>query len=446
MTGDRIVVVGAGVAGLRAAERLRELGFGGDLVMVNEERHRPYHRPALSKQLLTGDLAPADLALRGYLPLGLSWRDCVPGMRLNTRSHVLELPGNEALRYDGLVIATGVRARQLPGMPVHNPRVHVLRTLDDAMALHGTLTADSGPITVIGSGFTACEIAATARELGREVTVVARSATLLGRAVGPVIGERVTRLHRENGVTLALGAEVVQWLPQPFGVTMLLSNGKSLTASCVVIAVGGVPAVDWLQGSGLHCGDGVLCTPTCHVVGANDIVAAGDVAAWPNHRFDPTPRRIEHWLNAVEMGRAAAESLLAGPARAGRFEPLPQFWSEQFGVRIQAAGIPSLGQYTTTLQYDGVPSVTGYLSGHRLVGVLGWDHPQAVLSWAAELDRQLTSQPPVCPPAPRTSRYQNNIVTADPNIPLARPPATVAGLPEITPTVQAAVRREMSQN
>lgn len=169
--------------------------------------------------------------------------------------------------------------------------------------------------------------------------------------------------------------------------------------------------------------------------GADDIVAVGDVAAWPNHRFDSTPRRIEHWLNAVEMGRAAAESLLAGPARASRFEPLPQFWSEQFGVRIQAAWIPSLGQYTDTLRYDGMSSVTGYLSGHRLVGVLGWDHPQALLGWAAELDRQVTSQPPMRPPAPapRTSRYQNNIiVTADPNIPLVRPPAaTIAGLPEI---------------
>lgn len=128
----------------------------------------------------------------------------------------------------------------------------MLRTLDDAMALHGTLSTDSGPITVIGSGFTACEIAATTRQLGREVTIVARSATLLGRAVGPAIGERVTRLHRENGVNLALGTEVVQWLAQPFGVTMLLSNGKSLTASCVVIAVGGVAAVDCLQGSDLH--------------------------------------------------------------------------------------------------------------------------------------------------------------------------------------------------
>lgn len=108
------MVLGAGVAGLRAAERLRELGFGGDLVMVNEERHRPYHRPALSKQLLTADLASADLAFRGYLPLDLSWRDSAPGMRLNTRSHVLEIQGNEALRYDGLVAATGVRARRLP--------------------------------------------------------------------------------------------------------------------------------------------------------------------------------------------------------------------------------------------------------------------------------------------------------------------------------------------
>ncbi|WP_158883335.1 NAD(P)/FAD-dependent oxidoreductase [Amycolatopsis anabasis] len=394
MTAERIVVVGAGVAGLRAAERLRELGFGGEVVMVNQERHRPYHRPALSKHLLTGELAPADLRLRSYLPLELSWRDAVSGIRLDTASHVLELRGSEYLRYDGLVIATGVQARRMPGVPAHNPRVHVLRTVDDAVALRRTLTADNGPVAVIGSGFTACEVAATARELGRDVTIVSRSTTLLGRAVGSAIGERVTRLHRENGVRLITGAEVLQWLSQPFGVTMLLSTGQPLTAGCVVVAIGGVPAVDWLRGSNLYLRDGVLCWPNCHVVGASDAVAAGDVAAWPNHRFDTQPRRVEHWLNAVEMGRAAAESLLAGPAQARRFEPVPRFWSEQFGVRIQAAGMPSLGQYTVTLQHEGTPSVTGYLSGHRLVGVLGWDNPAAMVNWTAELERHLSAEPP----------------------------------------------------
>ncbi|WP_406636469.1 NAD(P)/FAD-dependent oxidoreductase [Amycolatopsis sp. WGS_07] len=407
MTAERIVVAGAGVAGLRAAERLRELGFGGELVMLNGEQHRPYHRPALSKQLITGELAPADLQLRSYLPLEATWRDSVSGLRVDTASRVLELPGQEYLRYDGLVIATGVHARQMPGVPAHNPRVHVLRTLDDAFAMHRTLTADAGPVVVIGSGFTACEVAATARELGRDVTIVSRSKTLLGRAVGPAIGERVTRLHRENGVTLITGAEVVQWLSQPFGVTMLLSNGQPLTAGCVVVAIGGVPTVGWLRGGNLYLNDGVLCWPTCHVVGAGDAVAAGDVAAWPNHRFDTQPRRVEHWLNAVEMGRAAAESLLAGQGRARPFEPVPRFWSEQFGVRIQAAGMPSLGQYTVDLQNDGTSSVTGYLAGHRLVGVLSWDNPSAMVRWEAELERQppAGTAPPVA--GPRQNREPN---------------------------------------
>jgi NADPH-dependent 2,4-dienoyl-CoA reductase/sulfur reductase-like enzyme len=389
---ERIVVVGAGLAGLRAAERLREQGFSGELVIVGAERRRPYHRPALSKQMLTGQLRPRDLTLRSYVPLDAIWRRGAYVMKLDPRRHLIELAGDEEIRYDGLVIATGVQAKHLPGAPRHDPRVHVLRTMGDAIALQRSIAMGNGKVVVIGGGFTAGEVASTARELGCQVTILSRSKVLLGKVVGREMGEEIAELHRANGVRVELGVEVTHWLTHPsIGVSMHLSTGKLVVAGTVVLAVGSTPAVQWLRGSGLTLEDGVLCRPTCHVVGANDIVAAGDVARWPNLRFEATPRRVEHWMNAVDMGRAAAESLLAGTKAARPFTPLPRFWSEQHGMHMQAAGMPVLSQDTIPLggYTSGKGTMTGYVRNGRLIGIIGRDNPRGMLHWTAELQREL---------------------------------------------------------
>jgi len=392
---ERIVIVGAGLAGLRAAERFRELGFEGQLVIVGAERGRPYHRPALSKQLLTGELRGNDLTLRSYVELDAQWRPATMARRLDVRRRVVELPGEEELRYDGLVIATGVEPRHLPGAARHDPRVHMLRTLRDGIAVRRTLTEGSGPVAVIGGGFTSCEVASTLRTLGRDVTLVSRGDVLLKRVFGERMGAWFRELHRSRGVSLVLGTEIMNWIPHRSALGLHLSTGQLLMASCVVLSVGSVPAVGWLRGSGLTIEDGVLCEPTCHVVGAPDVVAAGDVARWPNLRYGPSPQRMEHWLNAAEMGRAAAESLLAGRDFAQPFTPLPRFWSEQHGLRLQAAGAPVLGE--STIQLSGKEfgrGVTGYLRRGNLIGLVGLDSPRGMLRWTAELGRQ-------CQPARR---------------------------------------------
>ncbi|HEX3788325.1 MAG TPA: FAD-dependent oxidoreductase [Pseudonocardiaceae bacterium] len=399
---ERIVVVGGGLAALRAAERFRELGFAGELTIVGAERYRPYHRPALSKQILSGELRLRDLGLESYVELDATWRFGTPALRVDPARHVVELPGAEELRYDGLVIATGVEPRHMPGAPRHDPRVHVLRTLRDAVAVQRNLRAGHGPVVVIGGGFTACELASTVRDLGREVTIVSRSKVLCGRVFGRELGERIGDLHRKHGVKLAMGAEVTHWMPQSWGLGLYLNTGQLIVADCVILAVGSVPTVQWLRGSGLVTEDGVLCRPSCHVQGASDIVAAGDVARWPNLRFEAVPRRVEHWINAVEMGRAAAESLLAGPTEAKPFTPLPRFWTEQHGVRLQAAGMPTLGQDTIRLTgKEGKRGVIGQVRGGRLIGVVGWDSPRSIIRWTAELERELrrpwTSSQPIIP-------------------------------------------------
>jgi len=387
---ERIVVVGAGLTGLRAAERLRELRFEGEIMLVGDEKQPPYHRPALSKQLLMGTLRSSDLTLPAYEDLNAKWRFGTQVRQLVPHNKVLHLPGGEELTYDGLVIATGVEAKRPGGLPYYDPRVLVLRTMADGLDLERVIGSTKGRVAVVGGGFTGCEIAASLRHLSREVTLIGRRNTLLGNVLGPELGDWLTNLHRDHGVDLALGNSVQEWSPGPEGIGLRLTDGSTLLASCVVVAAGTVPLTGWLRGSGLPLDNGVVCEPTCHVVGAEDVVAAGDVAQWPNLRFDNVPRRVEHWLNAVEMGRAAAESLLAGRAAAEPFTPMPRFWTEQYGVRIQAAGMPKLGKDIITLGTpdEGTGTVYGYSKEGRLMGVVGLDCPSSVLAWTDSVSRQ----------------------------------------------------------
>lgn len=383
----RIVIVGAGLAGLRAAERLRELDFDDEIVVLGAESAMPYHRPALSKQFLTGALSSAELTIEPLDELDAVWRLNTPVSRLDPESHTLELPGGESLDYDGLVLATGVEARRLNGGMSGHPRVVSLRTIGDAVRLQRALAGNRLPVVVLGGGFTGCEVAATLRTMGREVTLVARRSLMAGVLEGG-LGERLVELHVRHGVDLRVGAGIEDWrLGSSRMVTVGLSTGETIEAAAVVTCVGSVPAVSWLRDSGVVVDDGIVCEPTCHVVGQEDVVSAGDVAQWPNLRFDSVPRRTEHWTNAIEMGRAAAENLLAGRDAASAFTPVPRFWSEQFGLRIQAAGAPALGDRTVPVgsASGGERVVTAFARGDQPVGVVGFNSSSAVLASAEEL-------------------------------------------------------------
>ncbi|WP_318305744.1 NAD(P)/FAD-dependent oxidoreductase [Amycolatopsis solani] len=386
---ERIVIAGAGLAGLRAAERLRELGFDGEVVVLGAESGIAYHRPALSKQLLTGAVSRADTLLADPLEVDAEWRFDTPVTALSPHRQVVHLR-DEELRYDGLIIATGVEPRRLPGAPHGHPRVVVVRTLSDTVALQRALAGHPGPVAVIGDGFIGCEVASSLRETGRGVVLFGRSRPLLADVLGPDIGDWLTALHTARGVHLELGTTIRRWRPGTTSVGLEFADGRALDVACVVVAVGSVPAVSWLRGAKLPLDDGVVCEPTCHVVGSSTIVAAGDVARWPNLRYDPAPRRDEHWLNAVEMSRAAAENLLAGPQGARPYTPVPRYWSEQHGVRIQVAGRPALATDTVLLEspVPGTRPITGFVRHGRLVGLIGLDSPAAVLHWTAELARQ----------------------------------------------------------
>ncbi|MGW3998647.1 NAD(P)/FAD-dependent oxidoreductase [Amycolatopsis sp. NPDC004772] len=406
---ERIVIAGAGLAGLRAAERLRELGFDGEVVVLGAEPDIAYHRPALSKQLLTGAVSRADTLLADPLEVDAEWRFGTPVTGLSPNRQVVHLR-DEELHYDGLIVATGVEPRRMPGAPHGHPRVVVVRTLSDTIALQRALASNPGPVAVIGDGFIGCEVASSLREMNREVVLFGRQRALLADVLGPDIGDWLTALHTARGVHLELGTTIRRWRPAPTHVGLEFADGRALEAACVVVAVGSVPAVSWLRGAKLPLDDGVVCAPTCHVVGSSTIVAAGDVARWPNLRFDSAPHREEHWLNAVEMSRAAAENLLAGPQGAPVYTPVPRYWSEQHGVRIQVAGRPSLATDTVLLEspVPGTRPITGFVRQGRLVGLIGLDSPAAVLHWTAELARQHPA--PAEPPPPARPRRRSEAV------------------------------------
>jgi NADPH-dependent 2,4-dienoyl-CoA reductase/sulfur reductase-like enzyme len=398
---ERIVIAGAGLAGLRAAERLRELGFDGEVVVLGAEPGIAYHRPALSKQLLTGAVSRAGTLLADPLEVDAEWRFDTPVTALSPNRQVVHLRDGE-LRYDGLIIATGVEPRRLPGAPHGHPRVAVVRTLADTIALKRALGTSPGPVAVIGDGFIGCEVASSLREMNREVVLFGRARALLADVLGPDIGDWLTALHTARGVRLELGTTIRRWRPGPTSVGIECADGRALDVACVVVAVGSVPAVSWLRGAKLPLDDGVVCGPTCHVGGSATIVAAGDVARWPNLRFGSTPHREEHWLNAVEMGRAAAENLFTGPQGSPAYTPVPRYWSEQHGVRIQVAGRPALATDTVLLEspVPGTRPITGFVRQGRLVGLVGLDSPAAVLHWTAELARQY--------PAPAETRPRHH--------------------------------------
>ncbi|WP_406437456.1 FAD-dependent oxidoreductase [Streptomyces sp. NBC_01613] len=357
----RRIVVGASAAGLAAAETLRREGYDGTLTLVGDEPLAPYDRPPLSKQLLAAEWEPEKLALRtsdDLAKLDLDLRLGVAATGLSLADGAVELADGSTLPYDGLVIATGVRPRRLPG-----EGGHVLRTLDDALRLRDRLTPGRR-LVVVGAGFLGAEAAAVAWRLGCEVTLLEPAPVPLAHAVGTDVGEVLTRAHLERGVDLRCGATVTEVTED--GVR--LADGELVEADEVLIAIGSLPNTGWLDGSGLTVGDGVVCDEYCEA--AKNVYAVGDVARWYNPLFG-TSMRIEHRTNAAEQGMAAARNLLNPDARKP-FAPVPYFWSDQYDMKIQAYGYLRGHDEVAVVQGDLAERrfVAAYRTGDRLTGAL----------------------------------------------------------------------------
>jgi NADPH-dependent 2,4-dienoyl-CoA reductase/sulfur reductase-like enzyme len=384
-----VVVVGASLAGLRATEALRREGYDGRILLIGAEPHLPYDRPPLSKQLLAGEWEPQELALRRapYDELEIELRLGVRATGLDAAGRTLTLDTGEEVAFDGALLATGATPRTLPNTPDLDG-IFVLRTVDDALDLR-TRLADGPRVVVVGAGFIGSEVAATCRGRGLEVTVLEALPAPLVRGLGETLGMVCGELHRDHGVDLRLGVGVAAIEGDGRVERVRLDDGSTVAADVVVVGVGVVPATGWLEGSGLTLDNGVVCDET--LLAAPGIVAAGDVARWPNPMFDGELMRLEHWTNAAEQGVAAARRLLV-PADGvpEPYAPVPFVWSDQYDRKIQTVGHfrgdDEMEVVHGSLEERRFVAVFG--RNGRLVGALGFSMPAKVMQYRRMIEER----------------------------------------------------------
>ena len=358
-----VSIVGASLAGYWAAETLRRDGFEGRISLIGDEPHAPYDRPPLSKKFLAGDLDDDRLPLttaEKLADLGLEMRLGCRATGLDVATRTLEVDG-VAEPYDGLLIATGARCRNLPGT-AGLPGVHTLRTRDDAEAIRDALANGARRVVVVGAGFIGAEVASTAIGRGAEVTMVEALEAPFGRVLGVEMGAVMADVHRRHGVDLRTGVGVDEVLGDDRLAGVRLADGATMEADLLVVGIGVVPNTDWLEGSGLTLDDGVVCDETC--LAAPDVAAAGDVARWANPRYGEV-MRVEHWDNAVQQGVHAARRLLQSDEEATPYAPVPWFWTDQYDRKVQLAGRPHTD--------DEVRVVAGSTAEHRFAAFYGRD-------------------------------------------------------------------------
>ena len=377
----RIAIVGASLAGLRAAETLRQRAFDGELTLIGDEPHRPYDRPPLSKQVLQGVWEPEQTFFRrkdGYDALALDMRLGVRAMSVDLRARRVALADGTFADYDRLIIATGARVRTLPGIA---PRAGllVLRSLDDAVALGRELT-HATRVAIVGAGFIGLEVAASCRARGLDVTVIEALPAPLSHILGPTLCEMIAAMHRDHGVDLRTGVMVTDVVGESRVAGVVLSDGSRIEADVVVVGIGVTPNTEWLDGSGLTLDNGIVCNSSGEA--APDVYAAGDVARMANRWHGDSPR-IEHWTNAVEQAVHAAENALAGPEASTLFSSVPYFWSDQYDRKIQFIG--------RARPHDEIVIVDGsladrrltalYRRGDRVVACLAVNQPRALIKY-----------------------------------------------------------------
>jgi NADPH-dependent 2,4-dienoyl-CoA reductase/sulfur reductase-like enzyme len=389
-----IVVVGGGLAGLRAVETVRSGGHAGPVVLAGAERHPPYDRPPLSKQFLAGTWGLDRVVLRGDDKLAALDVDLRLGCRavsLDAAGHEVRFDDGSVVRFDGLILATGAQPRTMADTEGITG-VHVLRTLDDCLSLAEETADPARRVVVVGAGFIGSEVAATFHGKGRDVTVVEALPVPLARVLGEEMGEACAGLHRSHGADLRTGVAVAGLRTTPDGTGSRVSgvqllDGTTIPADVVLVAIGVEPTTEWLEGSGLEVRDGVIADSGLHA--ADDVVVAGDMARWWDEDY-AVERRVEHWTNAAEQGVHAARSLLAGRKGAEVYRPVPYFWSDQYDVKIQMIGIPDPDDAVEVVEgsVESGRFVAIYGRQGRLSAALGFGRPRQLMGFRPLLERR----------------------------------------------------------
>jgi 3-phenylpropionate/trans-cinnamate dioxygenase ferredoxin reductase component len=369
---DRVVIVGASLAGLRAAEALRDVGFTGHITLIGDEPSEPYDRPPLSKTVLTGWLPIDHTTLPQLRDIQAEWILGVAAIGLDRQSHQVHLADRRLVDFDRLLIATGTRAR-----PWVNQEeavldgVFTLRTLEDSSRLRARLTSGPKRVLVIGGGFTGSEVASVCCELGLPVTLAERGPTPLAGALGQAAGTVFAHWQRQYGVDLRCNVTVMALDGDKDGRLQRarLSDGDVLDIDVAVVALGAVRNVERLHGAKLAAdARGVACDASCRAFDedgmvTDDIFVAGDAARWPNPLYAGMLLSVEHWGNAVEQARTAAHNMVCAPSERRPHKYLPAFWSNQFGLNIKSVGLPTIA--------DEIVLTQGTVEERRLVAAYG---------------------------------------------------------------------------
>ena len=388
---DPVIIVGAGLGGLRVAESLRAAGYRDGIVVIGDEPHLPYNRPPLSKEALAGGVRVEDLHFRRREAIGdVEWRLGVPVLASDLTERTVTLADGHTLPFRGLVIASGIRPRQLSIPGPEAGRV-LLRNADDAAHLRDRLVSGER-LAILGAGFIGCEVAATARALGVDVDVIALDEEPMIRPLGSDLGAAMKHHHEEHGVRFHLGRTITGFLGDDEISGVRLDDGTDVPATVVLEAVGSVPNTEWLEGNGLDLSDGVLVDESLRVVDSPaPVVAVGDIAQHPNALFPFGPSRIEHWNMPTELGKHAGAALakaLDNPSAMVPTEPfsaLPSFWSDQYDVSLQSFGMPGLGTPTVVQgKLDGA-CIVEYHRGDDLVGVVGVNRSEDLMPYRKQL-------------------------------------------------------------
>ncbi len=380
-----MVIVGGGLAAIRTAEQLRKSDYTGPVTIVGEEQHLPYDRPPLSKDVLQDSAKGlTDLALKPeefYADSDITLRLGSAARSLDIAARTVTLADGEMLEYDDLVIATGLVPKRIPSFPDLDG-IRVLRTFDEASELREH-AGSARRAVIVGAGFIGCEVAASLRRLGVQVTLVEPQPTPLAGVLGERIGELVARLHRAEGVDVRTGVGVAEVRSDPGkghveGVA--LTDGTELDADLVVLGIGSRPATDWLVGSGVALDNGVVCDEVGRT-GEPHVWALGDVASWRDAAGHQV--RVEHWSNVADQARVLVPALL------GQEVPtpvvVPYFWSDQYDVKIQCLGEPEADDVVHVVEDDGRKFLAYYERDGVLVAVVGGGMPGKVMKARAKV-------------------------------------------------------------
>ncbi|WP_084958761.1 FAD-dependent oxidoreductase [Thermoactinospora rubra] len=367
-----IVIVGASLAGGRAAGVLRRDGFEGRITLVGDEPYEPYDRPPLSKQVLTGAVDAEHTMLPHLREIEVEWLAGTPATGLDIAAKQVRLADGRRIGFDKVLIATGARARPWPNKEeAALDGVYVLRTLDEARRMRRRLANGVDRVLVIGAGFTGSEVASVCRDLGLPVTVVEAGPAPLVGALGKVVGAVAADMQREAGVDLRCETTVTGLEGRDGRLTgARLSDGSTVEADMAVVALGAVRNVEWLEGSGLAAGPwGVATDAGCRAVDINglvtdDVFVAGDVARFPHPVYHYQFLALEHWGNAVAQAEIAAHNMLSDQAHRWPHLSLPVFWSNQFHVNIKSVGVPTVA--------DEIVIAQGSTAERRFVAVYGY--------------------------------------------------------------------------